>query len=439
MACLLTGCAAYQVRSLKEKELDQALAVPPPAILERAVAQFQHPRLAPVKVDLSKPLTDEAVGILAVLVSPDLKALRAKNQVAAAQVFDAGLLPDPKLSVSLDFPLSGPSSLVSGYSAGVQWHLAKLATRGTDRRIAKRHAEQVRYDVAWQEWLVANQARLLARRLVYLRRQQRLAQQAAAVAEHLLNLTRQNVQAGYAKLTDLSLRQTAFLDAKDRSLALARQAEQTRQQLNGLIGLPPEQEISLAEITPSPMPNSDPNQLFARARRQRLDLLALRAGYASQEAAVYRAILGQYPAFSLGLSENRDTSAIHSGGPGFSFDLPLFNRNRGTIAIARASREQLYQEYVARLQQTRADIAALVADLERIAAEIAPLAQEVPKLARAEQVLREAAAGGDVTQVEYQVVRANYLDKQLKLLNLRQAAAEDQISLQLAIGLPLLP
>jgi outer membrane protein TolC len=381
-------------------------------------------------------MTDEALGILAVLVNPDLKAFRAREGVAEAQVFNAGLLPDPKLFGRFDWVFSGPAGLVSPYTATIQWDLAKLATRLTDVRIADEHARQVRLDVAWQEWLVANQARLLARRCAYLARQEAVAAEAAQVSAQLLDLTRHNLTLGDATLTELGIREAAFLDAKDRSLALARQIAKVHQDLNRLLGFPPAPVLAIADLEAEPPAGLDMERLFVSAQRQRLDLQALKAGYASQDASVYRAILGQYPAFTLGLNDYHYYSDYNTGGPTVSVDLPLFNRNRGVIAIAEATREQLYREYLARLHQTRADIGTLVMDLNRIAQEREPLARELPELTRAERLLREAAAAGDVTLVNYETVRANYLDKRLKLLALEQAAAEQAVALQLAVGSP---
>jgi hypothetical protein len=84
---------------------------------------------------------------------------------------------------------------------------------------------------------------------------------------------------------------------------------------------------------------------FATIRsRQRLDLIALQSGYESQETSLYRAILGQYPGFSIGFGAARDTSNISTRGGNLSLDIPIFNRNHGSIGVAAATREQLYRE-----------------------------------------------------------------------------------------------
>lgn len=431
---LLTGCVSYHAKPLDDAQLNQRLAVPNHEILVEKAATLQHPRLPPITLDLSKPFTENALAVIAVLVNPALKALRAQEHVAEAQVFAAGLLPDPQISGALDFPTGGATGLVTAYTLGLSWNIASLITRPVEKRIATSHARQVHYDVAWQEWLIANQVRLLTRRHIYLGRQAELARQAEQIAGRLLDMTRRNVTAGDAKLDELGLRQVAYLDAQDRALALARDLEKARHELNQMLGLPPREQVPLARIELRSLPENNADDLFAQARHQRLDLIALQAGYASQETSLYRAVLGQYPGFSVGFTAMRDTSNIRTRGGNVTVDIPIINGNRGIIAVAEATREQLYQEYAARLHQTRADITTVLADLQRIEAERAPLARQVPELARAEEVLRAAVENRDVTLISYETVRASLLDKQLKLLGLEQAAAEQQVALQLAVG-----
>ncbi len=442
LAGVLPGCATYHPKPLDEARLSETLEPQSAKELAREAARFVHPRLAPITLDLSKPLTGEELGVIAVLVSPELKALRRQEQVAQAQVFAAGLLPDPVLSGGLDSPIGAPpvvSGLVNAYNVGLNLAIAALATRPADLRIARADAERVRYDVAWQEWLVANQARLLARRIGLLERQVGVAERSARIAGHLLDLTRQNLERGDATIEQFGLREVAYLDARDRALALAGQVERARQDLNRVLGLPPGETVALADVNVSLTPPTDAAALFSQARRERLDLAALGAGYASQEARVYRTVLGQYPSFGLGVSRARDTGAIVTQGFHVSLDIPLFNRNRGAIAVAEATRDQLYQEYIARLHKTRADIATLVAELQRVVQQHAALSRELPDLGRAEEALRKAVEDGDVTLVSYETVRAARLDKELTLLSLKQAAAEGQVALQLAVGAPLSP
>ena len=119
-----------------------------------------------------------------------------------------------------------------------------------------------------------------------------------------------------------------------------------------------------------------------------------------------------------------------------NLDLPLWNRNRGAIAVTKADRARLRAEYAARLHQTRADIASLVASLDRDEKARAVLADEVPEIERLATAFESAAIQGDVTQPTAESARATAYDKEIALLALQQACAEERIGLALAVGSP---
>ena len=426
----LTGCASYHAQPLRDH-------LPAMAKVEREMAaalRHDHPASAQ-PVNLHAPLSGEDLGEVAVLLNPDLRAMRAQIGVAQAQVFAAGLLPDPQLSLSADLPSNVAAGYTNAYSMGLSWSLASLFTRSANLHIARAQEQSVQYQVAWQEWMVANQTRILARQLYYLQKQETVSQTAATTTDQLYRISVQNLRLGDATITTTSLRQIAWLDSQDRMLALRRQVTAVRQNINKVMGLPPNMRLSLrAPQTQLDIP--DAARLVTLADAHRLDLLALRAGYQAQEARVRRAILGQYPGFTIGISKAADTSNIQTIGPSVSLDIPLWNRNRGVIAESEATRAQLHAAYTVRLFQTRADITALVADLRRLRQEITPLEQQVPQLQSTEQRLRGAAAEHNVTLIDYEAVRSQALAKSLQLLALKQAYAEQQAALEMAVGLP---
>ena len=437
ISAFCVGCAAYRPAPLTDRGLDEAIAAPDKKELAREAARLRHPRIQPVTLDFSKPLTPEELSVVAVLVNPDLKAVRAREGVADAQVFSAGLLPDPQLSAGLDHPISPTRGLVNAYNLALSWNVASLITRPSARRAAEAESEQTRYDVAWQEWMVANKAQLLAERMAYLEKREAVASEASDSALRLLESTRRSLAHGDAKIDELGLREAAYIDARDTALALAREKETARQELNRLLGLPPADPVSITVKPVYDISSLNASDIFAFARRERLDLIALQKGYDAQEERLYGAILGQYPGFSLGFSRASDTSKVNTVGISVSIDIPVFNRNRGAIAVARATRAQLRAEYAARLHQARSDISILEADIENISRERAALKKELPLLRRAAEAMRGAMERGDADLVSYEAVRAALLDKELKLLALEQAASEQRVALQLAAGAPL--
>ena len=64
--------------------------------------------------------------------------------------------------------------------------------------------------------------------------------------------------------------------------------------------------------------------------------LELQRGYAAGELRYRAAVLAQFPSFNLGFTRASDTGNIHTAGLGVSLSLPIFNRNRGPIAIEQA-------------------------------------------------------------------------------------------------------
>jgi cobalt-zinc-cadmium efflux system outer membrane protein len=430
----LASCSIYHPKPLNDADLTKVLMAPDKKVLAAQAANMHHPRLSPIKLDFSKPLTAQELSVIAVITNHDLQALRAKEGVANAQVFSAGLLPDPQLSYSYSHPFNLMPNVVIAYQAGINWDVASLLTRLLKVKISSAQRDQVHYDVAWQEWLIANQVELLATRSYFLQQQINLVKESMHSVKQLLDVTRRNLSRHDAKIDEFGLQQSAYLDLQDQLQILARALEKTDQQLKQTLGLPPATHLLLG-IKINPIPSHlDSEALFIEASITRLDLYALKAGYLSQEAQVYQGILGQFPHFSLGGNRARDNTGINAWGGDINFDLPIFNRNRGVISIAKATREQLYQEYIARLHQTRADIATLVADLNLIQQQKSILKKVLPEMIKTEKLMREGMLSGNVTLINYEVVRANLLNKKLKLLLLKQDGSEQTIALQVALG-----
>lgn len=438
-ACLaacaaLAGCATYSPEPLA-KGGDSALAPPDLPALAAAAGAVRHPRLAPVAIDLDRPLTPEALGLIAVVANPDLKAARLKAGVADAQAFDAGLLPDPVINLSYDNKFAGPDPF-NGWGAQVIYELAALRDRGANLAAARAGRDQARLDLAWQEWQTAGQARLLAARIAGLEQAEALE----AVVHRSADAALQQALGDRAdlKADDVTARRLAAADAGDKAHQTEKDLEAARRDLNRLLGLPPQAVLSIA-AAPAPDVPLDADALFARARTERLDLKALQAGYASQEAAVRKAVLDQFPSLQLTINRAQDTAGNQTIGPAVNFTLPLWNRNQGGIAVARATREQLRAEYDARLFATRADIADLTGALALERRQRAAYAAQAAALERTAEANEAAAARGDVARTVAQAARQTAVDKAVALAALDQAIAEQTVALELAVGAPLQP
>jgi cobalt-zinc-cadmium efflux system outer membrane protein len=431
---LLAGCASYAPAPLKG-DAEALLAQPDlgAAAVDAAIAL--HPRLKPVPIDLSQPLTPDALGLIAVIANPDLKAARAKAKVADAQVFAAGLLPDPVITLGADHILSGPD-VTDALIAQLAVDLVALRDRQVILRGQRAARDQVRLDLAWQEWQTNGKARLLAARIAGLSQTLALDAETRAAADANLARVLAADARGDVRGDEVVARRLAAADAADKTRNAERDLKGARLDLNRLLGLRPDTEIRVAAARPSPPP-LDTEALFTRARGERLDLHALEAGYDSQEAAVRKAVMDQFPTLELTITRARDTTDNQTLGPSVNFTLPLWNRNRGGIAQAQATRDQLRAEYAARLFSTRADIADLVDGLKIEQRQRDEIVAQVAPLTRLSAASEAAAARGDLARDVADATRQSVVDKRLALAGLDQAMAEQTVALELAVGAPL--
>jgi outer membrane protein TolC len=425
----LAGCAHYVPEPLTDKP--GILATPDARLLVRPFTAMPGP--ATLTIDLSAPLSEDAIAALAVTANPDLKAMRARSGVNDAQVFKAGLMPDPTFSLGID-PIVSGTDPVAGLAGALGFDLNALRTRAIVRQQAQAQQRQARMDLVWAEWQTAGQARLQAVRIGALEAQILVARDSLASAEHLLGRYGAAAGRGDVSADPLQSARIATIDAQQ----VARQAEKdlaaARFELNRLLGLPPTHPVRIAPPAAfAPLPEAD--RLFALAQRERSDLRALREGYDAQEAALRKAILDQFPTLDLTINGGRDTGRNVTLGPAIGFTLPLWNRNRGGIAIEKATRTALKAEYEARLFQTRAEIAAAVAALTISRRQYAELDTGLADATRLAEASRRAAKRGDLPDATARAAEQILRDRQLLRLHSAQDIAEQTIALELLTGL----
>lgn len=427
---LIAGCASYRLAPLPK-----SIPAADPAILSRKAASIDRPYLHSVSIDLAQPLDDNAVATLAVLDNPDLKAMRAKAGVADAQVFAARLLPDPTFSIGYSPKLSGPDpdGEIAG-SLGVD--LNALRTGKVRRQQAAAQSRQVRLDLAWAEWQTAGAARLQAAKIRSLTRYVVLLEIADQGAQSLLDRTERAADRGDLAADALVSARTAEADSRGKLASAQHDLQAAQFELASLLGLSPETKLTLAPAPDGAIAALDPAHLLQIALANRADLQALQAGYDAEEAAVHKAVLDQFPNLGLTIGSTRDTSRNLILGPAIDFTLPLWNRNRGGIAVERATREQLKAEYTARLFQTRAEIAAAVADVELAQRQRESVAAALPELQHTALASRRAADRGDVSAATAEAAEGALGDRQAALVAADQTVDEAMVALELLTGVP---
>jgi outer membrane protein TolC len=426
------ACATYAPKPLPE-EPDLAAQVPR---LRVDALQLPTPlRVHPFNPEDGLDMTE--VAILAVINNPELKARRRLASVAQAQLFNARLLPDPQISVSGAYPTSGPPPTSNAYGFGLNYDLMALVLQDVTIDASQAAAQQVDLDILWQEWQVVQQARTLfvqstleARKLEFLREAQTLY--ARRYARSFKALEEGNLTLDVTG-TDL----TALLDANTKVGQMEQNVSKTRHDLNALLGLRPDVALILTSLsTAKPMEKPTLREALAGLPKRRPDLLALQAGYQSQEAKVHRAVLSQFPSLSVGFNQGRDTGDVTSVGLGVTLNLPILNRNRGQIAIQRATRAQLAQAYQARLDQTHGEVNLLQARQELISEQLTMLREKLPILKNMVEKASRAYEAGNIGSLVYVNMANTLLNKQIEAVDLEQSLWEIRIALDTLLAWP---
>ncbi|HET7931770.1 MAG TPA: TolC family protein [Rhodanobacteraceae bacterium] len=429
-AAVVAGCAAFHALPL-----DRGRAPARAADITVAAATMPTPTLRAHTFDPADGLDVTEVAMLAIANNPQLRVERDKAGVAHAQAYAAGLLPDPNVAYEHDRPVGNAPGANDAFSASLSLDLGNLVTRSARVASARAGVREVDLNLLWSEWQTIAQARTLFDRIYFAReRVARLQVEHAALAPvqaaiiRALDSGRLNYPTAGAGL-NAAANTTHELGIAEHDLNVA------ERDLHDLLGL---DEAAPLRLTGAPFSvEPDPagvQRALAEMPHRRPDLLALQAGYASQQQKLRSAILAQFPAITVGFVRARDNSNITSRGFSIGLSLPLFDGNRGNIAIARATRLQLRDAYTARLLVDRNDVQKLWADLQNDRARHGAVADHAARLDRARKAAQADYAGGRLDWPTYLEIRASSLAADTSLLTLEQDTHATAIALDALTG-----
>ncbi len=420
----LAGCASYQPKPL-----------PATGEMPAHLAELQ-PRAIPGRTHVFNPadgLDADELAMLALANNPHLRAARAALHVSDAQVFAAGLLADPQLSLAQDNTMTPGTT--NDWALGLGFDVGDWLMRSARRSVARHLYEQDRQNLLWQEWQVVSQAHLLFARATSLTVAIRIQQEECDLLAGATRITQSAAEAGNLTADVASSQWLAWQAARQRLNGLQLQQRQNDADLHDLLGIRPEDRIQLSGSLPAD--GLDTEQV-RRQLNQRLadrpDMRALRAGYQAQDA-VYRAnILAQFPVLSVGLNRVQDNTPANSFGFGITLALPVFNGNRGNIAIARATRAQLYEEYQLRWQTAVNEILVAIDNLQYLQQLAAVASPDQAAVDRQATVARAAQTAGTLAEPDALRLQLAALDRQMDRVQIEQSLTEQRIALDTLLG-----
>ena len=441
LAALLSGCALYHPMPLDETARAEALA---PLRLDRvkvAAAALEHPLVKPIVIDGAGGFSPDEIAVMAVIVSPQLRALRDQRGVARAQVIQAGILPNPQLSRTLDYPHETDPTAVTAKNTTLSWDLSTLLARHDEIAAARANAEAVDLQIAWAEWQVAQDARLRSFRLLSMQTQLPLAREIEEGLTHNIEAIRKALARGYKTTADLTAATDLLTQARNNRLALEQAISADRLTLNIALAIPVEQTLQIKPAGKFPELAAQQgalDELLGGIEKRRLDLVALQLGYRSQEATLRAAVKSQFPRIGVSFTRANDSSNITTLGGGVNLELPIFDRRQGVVAAAKASRQQLFDEYYARVAEARAEVRQILENLAAIRTQLEEATRSLPDLEQLAASYEKAYQSNNADVVTFRDAHAALATRRMEQSRLQQDLLELSVALEIATGRPLL-
>jgi outer membrane protein TolC len=202
-----------------------------------------------------------------------------------------------------------------------------------------------------------------------------------------------------------------------------------------LLGLAPDVAIPLEQIPEIPSWNAGlVAQMLPTLPERRPDLVALQLGYRAQNAKLRTAVLSRFPNLIFGVTGNSDNANVRNAGPQLTLELPIFNQNQGNIAIETATRQQLHDEYTARLTAAVGQVRAMSAEIDLLYQQLQDVRHELTGTQHIASRAESAFNAGNLDERGYVDLASARLTKEQEIVTIEQSLLDQQVAIATLIG-----
>lgn len=290
---------------------------------------------------------------IALVGNPRLKSEYARLGFAAAEVYNAARLSNPRLSFGYLFV--DERGATDKIDLGLTQSFTELLLLPARNRFAQGEFERVQRAVAAEIQALAADVEAAFYIHAGARQIAAMREAVARAARVSADLAERFFKAGNIGRLELSREQAAATQAELDALQAQAEATRTELALARLLGAPMNPaRWSVDPRLPAPVETEDEMALLTKlADGARLDLAAARRRVELQADALGVTRRWRYLGdIEVGVQAERDTDRTRHLGPSLSLELPLFNQGQGRVARAEAE-----------LQGAEAELAALELDI----------------------------------------------------------------------------
>lgn len=389
----------------------------------------QEPAAAP-------SLTLEQVLQAAVDRSPVLRAQRAEVAEARARLTTAETFPfNPEVSAeAANRSASGDRSTDGGLELSQEFELGGQRRKRVAVATADLAAAEARF--RRNERLLAGRVALAFGEAVRARELLRIEEADAALARELLSFEERRLEAGKVTQIDVNLARAAT-GRSVRRVELARgaylEARNVLAEAAALDTNPPPAPVGGLEA--GALPSTPLEDLLQMALVNREDLLAFQSEREAARAEIDLAQARTRPNLVARVFRNREGGTDDITGGGVAIAIPIFNRNRGEIAEARAAAGRVDAEAEAARLAVQQEVASALARYQAGSAAAAGLGQQVlGTLEENLRLLQRSLEEGKINRSELFLFRREFVESQREYLDALAGAWQARVELDLAAG-----
>jgi cobalt-zinc-cadmium efflux system outer membrane protein len=449
---LVKGFFVFFVRFVVMKGL---LTITAAVLFANNLARAQMPPAHPTYVDAQGGLSlDEAIG-RAIEQEPSLRAARTEIDVARGTRRQAGLRPNPTLSLERR---EEPAGTDNQTAVSVEWPLDLFRKTGRVQT-AERELEATERSVADRERLLAAGVRMQYGQAAAAIRNVAVADDLVSAIRRQFELLRARVEEGASPPLERDLLDVELHRAESERLLAMGRADAAMVDLKRSLGWRADAQLALrdtmetlvlreqATADPAAAPQVDAvvqDRSDVREAEARLRLAEARIDRARREGRFDVSLFGMYMRMDAGFPQRgfdpaggleRVRGVFHYLAGGAMVTVPFRNRNQGEIAAAEAARTGAEARLEAAELTARAEIAAAAARDGQAQRAVALFAGGVRGLARQNlDVVGQTYELGRATVFDVLTEQRRYLDIERAYTDALREAWEARTALKRALG-----
>jgi len=369
--------------------------------------------------------------------SPAVAARRAELRQAEARLLAARTYPfNPEIELARG-DRRGPGGSSTDRTLGISQEIEIAGQRGKRKGVATAALGAVRSGFEREQRLLAANVELAFTDALRTRELLGIADADVELARQLLRFSERRLEAGAGTQVELNLARATAGQA-ERALRLGQSAEaMARNRLAELVGLPAERGLGRVsgelEVREDELPGLEP--LVSRALENRADLAALRQQTESAQREIRLSKALAIPNLRLGIFYDEEEGTDDIKSIGLALPIPLFNRNQGEVAEARAEVERLSAEGSVAALAVRREVADALASYTFARQATAALEElVVGTLEDNLALLRQALDAGKINTSDVVVFRRELVEGRRQFIEALFEAEAARIALDLATG-----